>query len=203
MSSSDGFTTAYCALLTTLVETYQDKTLAKHRQNCQAESVMDAVRDMFWQDLNQHEALVLSNDEKLFSLDIKSLNRLTINDLWTQNKLSTNSKKYIWGYLADLIRKARPHDAPVDIRPLGGIPPNTDMIGSINAIYQNLPPSILDNVKRVADKYGQKIESGEESIDNIKFDQISKELFSNMNKDELNSLVNEVGGMLQSIMKKS
>ena len=77
------------------------------------------------------------------------------------------------------------------------------MIGSINAIYQNLPPSILDNVKRVADKYGQKIESGEESIDNIKFDQISKELFSNMNKDELNSLVNEVGGMLQSIMKKS
>ena len=195
----EAFKETYDTLLTTLVETYQDKDLANYRRSYDVER----ARQQFYDDIAPNERLVLSHDESLFDEPLTSLQLLTLPELWRSNRLSPKSKSYIWGYLSDLLRNSQPiSTSQRDIAPLTNVPQIPDMAQSIGMIYQNLPPSILDNVKRVADKYGSQIESGEKSMDSIKFEQISQELFSSMSQEDMTGLVNNVGSMLQSIMKQ-
>jgi hypothetical protein len=191
------FGETYLALITTLADTYKDKALQSIVQ-LYVEEKKDFLEtgQEFWSDLREHVNKVCQKDERLFSQSIPSLDRLTVTSLWNNRQLSPNSQKYIWMYLSTLIRHARDIDPdeqdPVDIAP-------PDM-PSIDKIYDNLPKGVLDKVKQVADKYGEKIESGEQSMDDIRFDEISKELFENMSQEDMSGLVSNVGNVLQSLM---
>jgi hypothetical protein len=189
------FGKTYEALLTTLVETYKDKDLFRIRQAYEAENAQE-LGQKFWVDIRDDVDKVYRRDPSLFHMSIPFLDHLSITSLWNQDKLSPNSKKYIWSYLHTLVRHAKAIatdlTAPVDIAP-------PDMPG-MDKMYENLPKGVLDKVKQVADKYGEKIESGEQSMDTIRFDEISKELFENMSQDDMSGLVNNVGNVLQSLM---
>ena len=57
---------------------------------------------------------------------------------------------------------------------------------------------MLHRVKAVADRYETEIESGEKTMESVKFDQIGRELFSNVQPEEFQEMMQNMGQMFQS-----
>ena len=209
--SEEAFKSTYKALVDTLCDTYDIEDLKTYRTRVEEMNAWELTRSFYNQVWNCAD-LVKARDEAIFDGSIEIINSLQIPHLWNTGKLSPNSKKYIWLYLESLLQKCKPED-PDDVNKKDIKPPeeslgslgSTGSTGStapnegIKQIYESLPKGILDKVKAVADKYGEQVESGEKTIEDIRFDEISKELFENMNENDMNSLVGNVGNVLQSL----
>jgi hypothetical protein len=71
----------------------------------------------------------------------------------------------------------------------------------IQQIYDELPKNMLNKVRDIAERYSADIEDGKTSVSDIKFDVISKELFSQIDPEEMQQMVTSVGSMLQGAMQ--
>ena len=195
-SNSKFFSETHAALLQTLKETYPE---------CQ--DLVSATPDLVsrWNDEMQPHALkVSSRDKTLMLANVTVLLELNIPQLWIDNKFTATSQTYIWNYLDNLCRFAeaaveqKTTTTERDIRPPVHLTPNAP---GIKQIYDELPPNMLSKVRDIAEKYSNDIEKGESTIEDLKFDAISKELFSQIDPEEMQQMVTSVGAMLQGAMQ--
>lgn len=195
-SARKSFLETYDALVKTLIDTY------KECKEMQLESKDMVLINEWLSDFQSHGQKLRDHDQSLMLDNIQSLTKLMIPQLWVQGKFSSNSKKYIWQYLNNLYKFAttfiglgKSSTDPRDIEP-----PSTTKIPDIKQIYDELPKNMLEKVKNIADKYSQKIENGETTINSLQFKEISNELFSQINPEEMQEMVSSVGNMLQGII---
>lgn len=203
------FSKTYIALVSTLVDTYHNKDLAEHLHEYKQDPRPE-IAILFWEEIKPFMAELTAQDPVFFSRGIAAMDRLTLTSLWSQNKLTVNSQAYVWSYLKTLARHARAsieNGKQKDIAPppkeLGKKDPFEDLVGmeQLKGLYDKMPRGLLDKVKDVTDKYGAKIESGEETLDSINFDQISKELMASISSEEMSGLIGNIGSVLGSVMK--
>jgi len=204
-----GFVSTYRAFVNTLADTYKDnKELAVVRQQVTDLKTPEAqiqFLEQWWASISPHVNKIKNQDASLFVGGVQCLLALQLPQLWVSDKLSLNSKKYVWLYLKSLTKNARAFvDSPVGASSGSGLsdiqpPMELPDIPGIKQIYENMPGGILQKVQSIAERYGQEIESGEKSIENIKFDEISQELFAGLNQEDMKGLVANVGQVLQSL----
>jgi hypothetical protein len=213
------FKAMYQAFLDTLLDIYPDvKELDAWRTSCYSTDTPGFLRiaEDFRRDLDG--ALVRSKDPKLFQLNPTSLARLQLPALWTQNRLSPKSKEYVWEYIQNLLNHAEAA-APRDIKPPGTLslpsssssstpsaPPGTpgppDHLPApspdpLETMYSHIPASMLEKVKSVADRYSAQVENGETKLEDLQFQEISKELFNSIDPEEMQQVVQNIGSLLQ------
>jgi hypothetical protein len=139
---------------------------------------------------------VTAHDKSLMLANISILLEMQIPQLWLDGKFTATSQHYIWMYLDNLCRFATSSADPrPDISPPTHLPSNA--MPGIQKIYDELPKNMLDKVKNIAEKYTADIETGKTSIGDLKFDDISKELFSQIDPEEMQQMITSVGAMLQ------
>lgn len=190
------FIETHDALRQTLSETYPD---------CQ--QLVAATPDLVarWHsEMQPHASKVATQDKTLMLANVSVLLDLNIPQLWLDNKFTPTSQRYIWLYLGNLCRYAANgvdvilEQTKADIRPPAHLPAATP---GIQQIYEELPPNMLTKVRNIAEKYSADIENGNSSIEDLKFDEISKELFSQIDPREMQQMVTSVGAMLQGAMQ--
>jgi len=196
------FYETYDALVDTLRDTYPCCKLLPDRTEKE-----DLVT--LWHDeMASHYGEVKTQDKRLMLANVNVLIKLHIPQLWIDGKFSANSQRYIWMYLSNLCKFAAAVNAPNsdepdsetqrDIRPPAHMPPGT--LPGIQQIYDELPKNMLNKVREIAEKYSTEIDEGKGSVEDLKFDVISKELFSSIDPQEMHQMVTSVGNMLQGAM---
>ena len=196
------FNETYDALVQTLRDTYP---------TCKELPVRSPDHDMAleWHTcMGQHQKRVATQDKTLMLANVSVLLSLHIPQLWIDGQFTKTSERYIWMYLANLNKfagacivqqeeekKARP--GSVDIKPPSNAP---GPLPGIQQLYNELPQNMFKKVKDLADKYSADIESGAKTVDDIKFDEISKELFSQIDPEEMHQVVTSVSSLLQGVM---
>jgi hypothetical protein len=200
-SSSKLFYETYSALNDTLRETYPE---------CK-ELTMSNSPDLVYmwnEEMEPHTSKVKRQDHSIMIANLKVLNNMKIPQLWIDGKFTNNSKRYIWMYIENLCKFAAGAVDNVnpnvtskerDIRPPSHIPSNS--MPGIQQIYDELPKNMLNKVRDIAERYSADIEDGKTSVSDIKFDVISKELFSQIDPEEMQQMVTSVGSMLQGAMQ--
>jgi hypothetical protein len=200
------FWTTYNALVTTLGDTFGTKytSLCTHQTLCVAAS--DATKleiTSAWQrEIQPVRHLIMARNAALFDSTQPlppCLATLCLSRLWVDPALSPTSKRYLWLYLDRLSVHIDTTSPTSDISPPPEAPPELSGNAGINKIYESLPANILAQVKKVADKYGDKVQSGEQTLEDIRFDEISKDLFEHMSKEDMNDLVTNVGNVLKNL----
>ena len=196
LSNRKFFLETHEALLDTLRETYPD---CQHLSSATPELVARWHTEM-----QPHSTKVSTQDKTLMLANVAVLLEMNIPQLWLDNKFTPTSQRYIWGYLENLCRfaaGATDSDAATekDIRPPAHLSAATAPV--IKQIYDELPPNMLSKVRDIAEKYSTDIENGTSSIEDLKFDDISKDLFSQIDPQEMQQMVTSVGAMLQGAMQ--
>jgi hypothetical protein len=203
---SQQFSSTYTALVSTLFETFGDEKLRElHEKVCKGKNqeFIESVILQWNQDILPVKSKINNRDPSIFIDNISVLNDLNLPSLWISNKLSVNSKNYLWVYLGTLTSTAEIHNKnqeKLDIKPpdLG----NKNLINGLSGIqeiYENMSPNILDKVKNLADEFGQKIESGETSLSDLNFSDISQKLFADISPDDIQNMMSSVSGLLQNL----
>lgn len=204
-----GFVSTYKAFVNTLADTYKDQKelgeVQKQAQELKAAGTQAEIKlvENWRSNILPHVGKIRGEDASLFVCGVKCLLALKLPQLWVSDKLSANSKKYVWLYLKSLTKNAEAFmggeeggaSPPNDIQP----PMELPNIPGIKQIYENMPTGILEKVKSIADRYGEQIDSGEKTIESIKFNEISQELFSDLDPNDMKSLVENVGQVLKSM----
>ena len=191
------FAETYEALLTTLRDTYPEcKDLS---------SPESSISHQWFTEFQGSVDKVHAKDESLMLVNIPVLTALQIPQLWVQGKFTPTSKTYMWMYLINLMNfatsahaSAMAQSTPTDCKDID--PPASLPLPGIQKIYDELPKNMMDKVKTIAEKYSQQIEEGEASVDSLQFNEISKELFAQIDPDEMQQMVASVGNMLQGVM---
>jgi len=193
------FSETYEALLGTLRDTYPECKDLKDTE--------EGVSREWFSQFETELSKVRSKDPSLMLGNIPVLTQLQIPQLWVQGKFTDNSKKYMWIYITNLVNFANSAHASGTIpnTPLSSDlkdiqPPANMPLPGIKQIYDELPKNMLDKVKNVAEKYSQQIEDGETNVESLKFNEISKELFNQIDPAEMQQMVTSVGNMLQGVM---
>jgi hypothetical protein len=190
------FTETHDALRQTLTETYTS-----------CSPIAPATPDLVnrWHaEMQPHASKVATQDKTLMLANVSVLLELNIPQLWLDNQFTPTSQRYVWMYLGNLCRFAAAavesgqEPTTVDIRPPAQLPGTTP---GIQQIYDEMPPNMLNKVRNIAEKYSADIENGNSTIEDIKFDDISKELFSQIDPKEMQQMVTSVGAMLQGAMQ--
>ena len=220
------FISTYIAFVSTLADTYtEEKDLHDHRVGLSelAESEKCDLVMQWWQDIEPHVAMIQSTDAGVFACGVPCLLRLSLPQLWVADKLSPASKNYAWMYLQSLTKNSdafvNPTDAALgleettalvdrckDIQPpmaaaavAASDLPDFQSIPGMKQVYESMPAGIIDRVKSIAERYGGEIDSGEKNISDIKFNEISQELFQGLKPEDMQGLVANVSQALQSL----
>lgn len=204
------FRKTYIALVDTLNDIYGSsvshlKTVT-NKVASYTESEWKQIIALFEKQLGINHELVERNDSSVFKKNLPCLMELCIPQLWNENKFTERSQQYIWLYLVALLKDARAYmstpsptsnstESKRDIRP----PEGTHAGSEFKEVYDKLPTTLISKVRGIAEKYSQRIESGEESIESLKFSEISNELFQEIDPNEMKEVIANVGGMLQGM----
>ena len=196
------FYETYDALLNTLRETYTACSKLPDR-----DPTANLVAT-WYEEMRTLVPRVKSCDKTLMLGNIRVLMALHIPQLWIEGKFTANSQKYMWIYIENLCNfsttasESASDITPAvsgDIRAPEHMPPAT--MPGIKQIYDELPKNMLNKVKDIAEKYSADIESGKTKLEELKFDVISKELFSQIDPNEMHKMVTSIGSMLQGAMQ--
>jgi hypothetical protein len=159
-----------------------------------------------WQsELETNRKDILDKQPNLFLKNVPCLHKIHVPQLWIAEKFTENSKKYVWDYLKVLLEQASNYvgNTPSPMKDIQ--PPNISNIqdslpAGIGELYNQLPKSMLEKVRGVADKYSNQVESGETNLEDLNFSEISKSLIDSINAEEMQQVVQSIGGMLQGVM---
>lgn len=214
----DSFRETYQAFLDTLVEIYPSIEELNEWRAEFIDMTTDQVRSLAlgWTlQLSPYSAQVKNSEPMIFMKNIPCLMKTTVPQLWVQDKLTTNSKKYVWAYIVSLLENAEAatiqntgektgdsSGKSKDIRPLSDNI-NPENIPGIGDLYKQLPVSMINKVKKIADKYSNQVENGHTKLEDLKFNEISEELFQEINADEMQEVVKSVSGLLQGVLSGS
>ena len=205
------FKKTYQTLLETLDKIYGKDylVLGKEVQVVRSDEDWHALSLRWWQDTQDLESAIVIHDEKVFGAPPECWTNLCIPDIWSKALFSENSKGYIWDYLQKLtgFAKAIHHITPPKSTTSPGVvstipdisPPFGDMPDGIKKLLGSIPPSLMEKVKTIADDLGTKVQNGEQKIEDLKYDKLGQELFSNMNKQEMNEMVEGISGVMQNL----
>jgi hypothetical protein len=195
------FLETYEALQTTLRDTYPE---------CKDLQPPDSNISSTWcSQFQAHGDKVYAKDPSIMLVNIPALIQLQIPQLWVQDKFTANSKHHMWLYLTNLLNFANSANSDVsavrreetkDKKDID--PPSNLMHTNMMNMYDQIPKNVLDKVKHVADKYVQKMDSGDVNIDGMDFAEVSKDLFSQINPQEMQQMVATVGNMLKGVMSE-
>jgi hypothetical protein len=183
------FTDVYKSLQGTLKNVYQESGPAND------EFDFDTMI-MRWADqLTIHKQKIHNQDSSLMLDNLEVLLELNIPNLWVSNKFTAQSKKYIWMYikeLSDLAFQLRPADNNTrDIDPLPGMAiPGLGPLGSI------IPPSLIDKVQKSTASYD------DNQVADVDFDTMSQDIMKQIDKDELQGLLQGVSGLMQNLFQQ-
>ena len=203
------FRDMYVALVDTLVDIYGNiAELNEWKASVHELGLVEigVIAEEWAQQVVPHQALITCRDPSLFLQNLPCLVKIYVPQLWVQDKFTDNSKRYLWSYLqclvdsstgAPLVSGSAKAKEAKDIRPPVQQPGSLPGIGDL---YKQMPASMIDKVKGVADKYSHQVESGQTKLEDLKFNEISQELFQNINSDEMQQVVQSVGGLLQTMM---
>ena len=189
MDKTNQFRDTYLAFVDTLVDIYasiQELNEWKAQVHQMTSSDFEAIAKDWTDQLGQFQELIDRKDPSLFLQTIPCLVKIYVPQLWVQGKFTDNSKDYVWLYLKTLSGSVNR-----DIRP---------PLAGLGELYRQMPSSMIDKVKNVADKYSSRVERGEAKLEDLKFNEISQELFQNINAEEMQQVVQSVGGLLQNLM---
>lgn len=204
--SLNQFSSTYTALVSTLFETFGDEKLRNLNiklNNTVKENnteFLESIIQQWNQEILPVKAKINNRDASIFIDNISVLNDLNLPSLWISNKLSVNSKNYIWMYLSILTLSAEQTNVQnVDIKPPALSETPAALSGGIQDIYEKLPPNIMEKVKNIADEFGQKLESGETSITDLNFSELGQKLFSEISPDDMQNMMSNIGNMISSL----
>ena len=209
------FWTIYKALLKTLTDTYALKipALKEYAEICNTidEVCQNAIKLNWQKDLTPFKNNIRNKDSAFLTDNPpSSVSLLFIPQLWLQSLFSENSKNYIWGYLQSLTdssseassSSANNENSIQDIVPFLNNGKNSsstsldeEMPQSVKKLFDSIPNSVMTKVKQVAEKYSE----NDQKLDNIRYDQLGQELFNSMNKTEMEDMIKNIGGALQSL----
>lgn len=191
------FMSNYRALVQALLQQFPDLKGARAQLKKVTELKDEKVFvSAWWTHMKPHEVHILAEDYGLFLKDVKPLQDLDLPKLWVSDKLSFNSKKYVWQYLAILVRSARVVCEPKRPHTQDIAPPS--MPKAVDTLLSSIPTNVLAKVQTIADKYGKQVESGDTPMDAKQFQAVSQELFKSLNGDDFKSLVSSIGGQLMN-----
>jgi hypothetical protein len=198
-SSRKLFNETYDALVQTLQDTYPDcKDIPERGEEGDYAGNWHLC-------MSEHYKRVKEQDKTLMLANVPVLLTLKIPQLWIDGQFTKNSERYIWMYIANLSKFSEateggktPKCFPKDINPPKHISPET--MPGMQQIYNELPKEMFEKVKMMAEKYSKNIEDGETAVEDLKFDEISKEIFSQIDPDEMQDMVTSVGSFLQNAM---
>lgn len=201
------FKATYCGLLNTLHSTYPESvTISQHK------TLVQSYTDKHWKELMNKwrvtldsplSELLRNENSQLFKECAVLFDPLDIHALWDAGKLTENSKKYLWMYLNILLDNTialkETKTAPQDIAP-------PFVKGDASKLFQNLcgniPMNMMQKVQKVAESYGKKLSDTGGSIEDIKFEDVSKELFKQIDASEIQQLVSSVSSLMKNIGKQ-
>ena len=200
------FQQTYIAFVDTLVDTYSNiPELNEWKQEVHTMSaeLFHPIAKNWVNELGPIREDLVQQRENIFLNNLPCLVKIYVPQLWVQDKFTSNSKKHVWSYLQVLVQqafKAFPTSVKKDIQP-PNIPNIQDTLPpGIGELYNQLPQSMIDKVRGVADKYSNRVESGETNLEDLKFNEISQELFQSIDPKEMQQVVQSIGGMLQGVM---
>lgn len=198
------FRSTYTSLLNTLTATYPDSAVTS-----QHKVLVSSFTDDHWLELigrwgrcltAEASAMLKEKKEAVFQSCPELFDALGVKALWESAKLTENSKKYLWVYFGILQESSRAvfpvKDAPEDIAP-----PivNGDASKLFQTLCGKLPMGMMKKVQRVAESYGKKLRDKGGSIDDIKFDEVSQELFKSIDPSEMKQVVASVSDLVKNI----
>ena len=202
------FQQTYVAFVDTLVDIYSEFSELNNWKNevhsMTTEQFGQIAKD--WQsELGPNRKDVLDKQPNVFLKNIPCLHKIHVPQLWVAEKFTENSTKYVWDYLKVLLEQAskivgNTSSPTKDIQPPDISNIQDSLPAGIGELYNKLPKSMLEKVRGVADKYSNQVESGETNLEDLNFSEISKSLIDSINQQEMQQVVQSIGGMLQGVM---
>lgn len=182
------FKEVYIPLVDTLAETYGNDCIVVYKQDLLSKSIQDfhIIMEAWKTQLCEYEQHIRECNATLFQCDIPCLHQLDIPNLWNNRKFSEKSKQYIWTYIQKLYNIVA--DQTKDIKPL----PSFDT----SNLHTSIPPSMLNSVKSVADKYSNLIENGDTQLEDLKINDICQELLQTINPKDFHQFAKNFQHML-------
>jgi hypothetical protein len=206
------FSNIYDSLVHTLHENHGStcQHLVQHREQWSNmnRKARGQYMKLWWNALGAHEHKIAQKDVIIFTLDLAPLLALEIPKLWWGQAFSTTSKLYIWSYIQKLTSYSRicsetssspQKRAEITPPPMldGELPP------MIQAMHNLLPPSLLDNVTKVAESYSKKLEENKINIEDLTLETITRDLFTKTDPEMTRKMMMEMAQMFQGLQGKT
>lgn len=213
------FSATYRALAQTLSNIYPDvtplQTLETELSTTKDEQ-METTAKAWFKDMQLYTDLVTYQDPGLFAYDkkIASIDKFQLPALWNSNKLSSNSKKYLWIYLSQLNEASQKlmsslsttedneedAESKLDIDP----PDISTLLGSglpkeFLDFYKNVPEGMFSDVSKVAEKYSDKVRKGELKLEDLNFSEISKQMFQSVKMEDFQEMAAKAVGSMKGM----
>jgi len=207
----------FCAVYDSLVKTLHDNhgsncpVLVQHREQWSSmdRKVRGQYMNLWWNTFRAHESKVAQKDPMIFTLDLPPLVALELPKLWWGQAFSPTSKGYLWSYIQKLTMwskvwstgsetktntptQAAPEIAPPPIME-GDVPP------MLQAMQNMLPPSLLQNVTKVAESYGKKLEEKKINPEDLTLETITRDLITQTDPQLTQKMMMDMAQMFQGM----
>jgi hypothetical protein len=146
--------------------------------------------------MHKHLQAIRNQDETVMRLNIGVLQELQIPSLWKQGRFSAVSRKHLWTYLDLLTQSAADFHTEKNISP--PVPDFTGLLPQLSTIAQSIPEGVQKQVNQVAEKYNTEIEQGKMDASDLPIGEISKDLFSRIDPQDLAQMMESVGSLAKA-----